>query len=128
MTAQPVRRPSGFTLLELIVVIAIIGTLSAIVTMKMVDVPDRARVTAATAEMDCIVRAAKMERIETGRWPESIRELVELDRLEEYPKDPWGGEYLYELDDGVVVTCYGADGEVGGSGYDADLVRPEREV
>ncbi len=129
---------AGFTLLELIVVITIIGIIASMVVVRTSGFVGKSRVTTATADIEAILRVAEAIYTESGRYPESIEDMIDAKdpegrsysaTLDEYPKDPWGNEYVYEiLDDGPVVTCYGADGEPGGEKDNADIIRPDREA
>ena len=86
--------------------------------------------------MDTILRAADIFHTTTGRYPGSVREMVDakdkdgqpINSLERFPLDPWGREYRYEILDGSPrVTCLGKDGVEGGEGEDEDHVRPDPE-
>jgi general secretion pathway protein G len=131
------QRGGGFTLLELIVVITIIGILSSIVVMSTRGAGPKARKTKAMADMRSIHSVAVALYNESGRWPESIEEMVNaksedglpaIASLEKFPTDPWGNEYVYEVVDGqAVVRCLGNDGAEGGEGEAADLQIPEQE-
>ena len=129
------RKRGGFTLLELIVVITIIGILASVVVVKTSGFAPRARRTAVNADMASIIKVAETIYTETGRYPETIDDMINPTdanglplsaSLEEYPKDPWGGEYIYELiDGGPSVTCLGADNELGGEGENEDIIKPD---
>jgi len=127
----------GFTLLELIVVITIIGLLGTLVVTKVVPVLFKANRTKIEADLRTIVEAAKQYWATTGSYPETLEELVnpqdgesgqELPGLEEYPKDPWGNEYLYELrDNKPYAISLGKDQQQGGEGDDEDIEHPKTE-
>lgn len=130
----------GFTLIEIMVVIAIIGILATLVVPKIMGRPDEARVTAAKHDLSTISQALKLYRLDIGRYPtteQGLKALVErptsepvpqnwkvggyLDRL---PNDPWGNPYQYtnpgtkgEID----LYSFGADGKPGGAALDADI-------
>jgi len=128
----PEKVTRGFTLIELIVVITIIGLLASIVATSMPGVIARARGARRNADMKAILNTAKVIYTMTGRYPESIEEMVghEIENGDEigidgYPRDPWNNEYLYSIDDGKPrVVCLGRDGAEGGEGEDADRVLP----
>lgn len=133
-TKAPNRR--GFTLLELIVVITIIGILGTVVVTKMIGHTDTARQTKIRYDLKEIVKAAELIRITTSDWPESIEAMVNATHpetgepiagsLKKQPKDPWGNPYEYELiGDQVVVRCLGKDGAPGGEGENRDVQEPE---
>jgi len=128
----------GFTLLELIVVITIIGILSSIVVVATRGAPAKARHTAAVAAMDNILKVAEILYTTTGKYPETIEEMVNAKdengqpaaaSLEKFPKDPWMHEFIYSVEGGVPqVKCLGRDGAEGGDGEDADITRPETDA
>ncbi len=128
-------RRAGFTLLELIVVITIIGILSTIVVVSTRNLPARGRRTQIESELRNILTVAQAIYTDTGKWPESIEEMVNpqsqdgkppIASLEKFPKDPWGNEYRYEILDGQArVTCLGNDNAEGGEGEAEDVIRPE---
>jgi len=86
------------------------------------------------ADLRCILTVAQAISTDTGRWPESIEEMVDaktadgkpaIASLEKLPKDPWFHEYKYEIIDGSArVTCLGKDGVPGGEGEAIDVVIP----
>ena len=126
----------GFTLLELIVVITIIGLLGTLVVTKVAPILFRANKTKIISDQKTIYNTAKIIYTTSGGWPESIDEMVnpvdedgnELEGLEEMPKDPWGNEYEYELRDGKpVIICLGRDANTGGEGDDQDYEYPETD-
>jgi general secretion pathway protein G len=129
----------GFTLIEVLVVVAILGILAAIVVPRIMDRPDEAKRVAAKADVGAIVQALKLYRLDNGTYPttdQGLGALVQkpttnpvptnwskpyLDRL---PKDPWGSDYQY-LSPGVKgeidVFSLGADRARGGEGNAADI-------
>ncbi|QBC42168.1 type II secretion system major pseudopilin GspG [Iodobacter fluviatilis] len=131
---------SGFTLIEILVVITILAILGALVVPKIMNRPNEARVVAAKQDIRSIVQALKLYKLDNGRYPsteQGLKALVEKPNaaplpnnwktggyLEKLPKDPWGGDYLF-LSPGIKgeidVMSYGADGEQGGEGTDADI-------
>lgn len=142
-TPAPVSRQhgeAGFTLIEIMVVIAIIGILATLIVPKIMGRPDEARVTAAKHDVATIVQSLKLYRLDIGRYPtteQGIRALVEKPTLEpipqnwkaggyldSLPKDPWGNPYQYTnpgIHGEIDVYTYGADGKSGGTGTDADV-------
>ena len=123
----------GFTLLELIIVITVIGILGTMVVVKVSSVPPLARAEKVKRDLRSIVDVATMNETMTGEWPATIDDLrnprgangEKLPSLDGESKDPWGREYLYELgEDGPVVRCLGKDGREGGEGEDADMAYP----
>ena len=134
------RTHSGFTLIEVLVVVAILAILAAIVVPRIMDRPDEARRVAAHADIGAIVQALKLYRLDNGFYPSTDQGLAALVQrpgtppvpnnwkqggyLERLPKDPWGGDYQY-LNPGVHgeidVFSLGADRAAGGEGSGADI-------
>ncbi len=122
----------GFTLLEIMVVLVIIGVLAAMVAPRFIERADEAKVDSTKAQMQTIGQAMKLYRLQHGSYPsssEGINALVSADKsgkryLDSLPKDAWGNPFVY-LSPGVHgdfdILSYGADGKQGGSGFDADL-------
>ena len=134
------RSQRGFTLIEIMVVIAILGILAALIVPKIMSRPDEARRVAAKADIGSIMQSLNLYRLDNGRYPtqeQGLRALVEKPTTEPVPNtwkgggymdrvpvDPWGKEYQY-LNPGVHgevdVFSYGADSKPGGEGNDADI-------
>jgi general secretion pathway protein G len=128
----------GFTLIELMVVLVIIGILAALIVPNVLDRADDARVTAAKTDINNIVQALKLYRLDNQRYPSSEQGLQALSvkptigaiptnwkpYLEKLPNDPWGRPYQY-LNPGIKgeidVMSFGADGQAGGEGKNADV-------
>ena len=128
---------AGFTLIEIMVVVVILGILAALVVPRVMSRPDEARMVAARQDIKTLVQALKLYKLDNYKYPtmeQGLRALVQkpesgADNWKSYldyiPKDPWGNEYQY-LNPGthgieVEVFCFGADGRQGGEGVEADI-------
>lgn len=126
---------SGFTLIEIMVVVLILGLLAALVVPKIVGRTDEARVTKAKADIKAIESALNLFKIDNGFYPTSAEGLAALVQapprakrwnpdgyLDKVPVDPWSAEYIYQSDGRqIIVASMGADGVEGGDGYNADI-------
>jgi general secretion pathway protein G len=128
----------GFTLIELMVVLVIIGVLAALIVPNVLDRADEARTTAARTDVNNLMQALKLYRLDNQRFPTTEQGLQALiakpstepvpsnwkPYLEKLPNDPWGRPYQY-LNPGVKgevdVMSFGADGQAGGEGKNADV-------
>jgi general secretion pathway protein G len=133
-------RAQGFTLIELMVVILIIGVLAALVVPKVMSRQEEARMTAAKSDIATISQALNLYKLDNQRYPTTEQGLLALVKkptiapvptnwksegyLDRVPKDPWGTPYQY-LQPGVHgaidVFSFGADRASGGEGNDADI-------
>lgn len=134
------RTQRGFTLLEVMVVVVILGILAALVVPKIISRPDEARIIAAKQDIATLVQALKLYRLDNRRYPTTEQGLQALvsrpatspvpanwkagGYLERLPRDPWGNPYQY-LNPGVHaeidIYSFGADGAPGGDAHDADI-------
>jgi len=137
----------GFTLLEILIVVTILGILASLVTVRIMDRPGEARIMKATLDIETLESALKLFRMDNAFYPsteQGLRALVERPSVgrvpqkwrdggylekERLPKDPWGNEYLF-LSPGLHnrdfdLWSYGADGEEGGEGEDRDITNWE---
>ena len=132
----------GFTLIEIMVVITILGILAALIVPRVVGRTDDARIAAAKQDIASIQQALKLYRLDNGSYPtteQGLRSLLAKPTIEpippnwkqggylersNVPKDPWGNEYKF-LNPGlrgeIDVFSYGRDGAAGGEGVDADI-------
>ena len=132
------RIQKGFTLLELMIVVVIIGVLGALIVPNFMSRPDEARVTAAKTDIASVMQALKLYKLDNHRYPTADQGLAALvsrpssgpapanwkPYMDKLPSDPWGGAYQY-LNPGIQgevdVLSFGADGKSGGDGFDADI-------
>lgn len=135
------RRQRGFTLIEIMVVIAILGILAALIVPKIMSRPDEARRVAAKQDIGSIMQALKLYRLDNGRYPtqeQGLQALIAKPSTDPVPNnwkdggyvekrslnDPWGHPYEYlnpGVHDEIDLFSYGADGKAGGEGNDADV-------
>ncbi len=136
--AGRLRRAAGFTLIELMVVLVIIGVLAALIVPNVLNRTDDARATAARTDVHNLMQALKLYKLDNQRFPTAEQGLLALVQrpatapaptnwkpyLEKLPNDPWGRPYQY-LNPGIQgevdVMSFGADGASGGEGKNADI-------
>ena len=136
----PLQRAAqaGFTLIELMVVLVIIGVLAALIVPNVLDRAEDARATAAKTDVNNLMQALKLYKLDNQRYPTAEQGLQALINkpssppvptnwkpyLEKLPNDPWGNAYQY-VNPGVKgeidVYSLGADGQPGGDGKNADI-------
>lgn len=121
------RAQAGFTLVELMVVIAIIAILATLVGFKVINALDDASVAQAKSQIRTFKTALIAYRVKANHFPstsDGLEALIAMDLLESksVPKDPWGNPYVYSCEGREFrIISYGADGKQGGTGYDADI-------
>ena len=132
----------GFTLIELMVVIVILGILAGLIIPRIMGRPEEARRIKARIQMESIETALKLYKLDSGSYPtteQGLQSLIEAPSVGELPKawreggylekgklpkDPWGNDYVYlcpGLQGEVDLSSYGADGEPGGEGKNKDI-------
>jgi len=133
---------SGFTLIELMVVIVILGILAGLIIPRIMGRPEEARQMKARVQIESIETSLRLYKLDNGSYPsteQGLQALVELPTVGQLPKawreggylekgqvpkDPWGNAYVY-LSPGVHgeydLSSYGADGQPGGEGKDKDI-------
>ncbi|MFO8009161.1 MAG: type II secretion system major pseudopilin GspG [Candidatus Brocadiia bacterium] len=133
------NRAAGFTLVELMIVIVIVGILATLIMPRVLDRPEQARRVKAKAQISSFTNALGMYKADTGQFPttaQGLEALVSNPGVEGWqeggylqhgklPKDPWGNDYVY-MSPGTHSTdydivSYGRDGEPGGTDFDADI-------
>ncbi|HJU99660.1 MAG TPA: type II secretion system major pseudopilin GspG [Burkholderiaceae bacterium] len=136
----PRRAARGFTLIEIMVVVVIMGVLAALVVPKLLSRTGESKIAAAKVDIATVMQALKLYKLDNQRYPTTEQGLQALiakptsgpaangwksgGYVDKLPKDPWGNSYQY-LSPGVKgevdVFSYGADGQPGGTGVDADI-------
>jgi len=122
------RGEDGFTLVELMVVIVIIGLLATIVVINVMPAADRAAVTKARADIATLEQGIDLYHLNNRRYPtseEGLQALVAQNLVRRLPNDPWNNPYRYSAPgrDGrpYTIATFGADGREGGTGENEDL-------
>jgi general secretion pathway protein G len=132
------RRLGGFTLIELMVVLVIIGVLGALIVPSVLDRLGQSRVTAARTDVASLMGQLKLYKLDNGQFPTSEQGLQALATkptagptppnwkpyVDKLPADPWGHPYQYAnpgLKGEIDVYSFGADGVIGGEGDNADI-------
>ena len=135
---KSIQRAAGFTLIELMVVLAIIGVLAALIVPNVIGRADDARQTAARTDVGNLMQALKLYKLDNLRYPSAEQGLQALiakpssepvppnwkPYLDKLPNDPWGRPYQYMvpgIKGEVDVLSFGADGKSGGEGPHADI-------
>jgi len=133
------RRQAGITLIEMLVVLTIIALFAALVVPRMLKQGDKARITAARAQIEEFMTALGAYKLDTGLYPTTEQGLQALRERpqgveqwngpylpKEIPNDPWGHPFVYKYPgdhgDEPDLICYGADGQPGGTDINADIV------
>lgn len=143
---SPLTHQRGFTLIEVMVVVVILGILAGIVVPKLLDRPEEARRTKAILQIKSIEEALALYKLDNGFFPTTNQGLVSLvtkpesgripikyregGYMKKIPVDPWNGDYIFlspGLHSNYDLLSYGADGEPGGEGKDADVQNWEIE-
>ena len=127
------RRNLGFTLLELLVVIVIIGLLAGYVAPRYFSQVGKSETQVARAQIDALEKALDQYRLDNRRYPTSEEGLAAIQPYlkRAVPNDPWGRPYVYRAPGQRAefeVFSYGRDGKAGGSGEDADVGAATQEV
>jgi general secretion pathway protein G len=131
---------AGFTLIEIMIVILIMGIMASLIAPKIMGRPDEARIIASKQDIGSILQALKLYKLDNQRLPSTEQGLQALvtkptsipvpsnwkseGYLDKLPKDPWGNPYQYlspGLHGDIDVFSFGADGSIGGEGNDADI-------
>lgn len=139
-TSSRLRNQKGFTLIEILVVVVILGILAGIVVPRLLGEPEKARRTKAQIQIRSFEEALASFKLDNGFFPsteQGLQALVEKPRtgkipshyrdkgyIKKIPNDPWGSQYIYlspGIHDDYDIISYGPDGASGGDGDDADI-------
>ncbi|MCZ6711741.1 MAG: type II secretion system major pseudopilin GspG [Gammaproteobacteria bacterium] len=129
---------TGFTLIEILVVVVIIGILGAVIVPNLLGRPDQARITAAQSDIRSLANALDIYRLDNFQYPSTDQGLEALASkpagfpepkgynpdgyIRKLPTDPWGSPYVYErTTEGFSLFSVGGDGAEGGEGLNADI-------
>ena len=127
------KKEKGFTLIEMLIVIIIIGLLASLVAPRLFTKVDKARIKTAKAQIELLSTAIDSYRLDLGKFPTTLEALRQSDDPKwegpylpkNIPLDPWDGPYVYKCpgEHGPYdIMSYGADGKPGGTGNDRDIV------
>jgi general secretion pathway protein G len=140
--AKPVSNKQGFTLIEIMVVVVILGILAGLIVPRIMDKPEEAKRTKAAVQIQSLEQALKFYKLDNGKYPtteQGLQALVEAPSAGQLakkwrsagylekgrvPKDPWDNEFIYiapGLHSDFDLMSYGIDGQPGGEGDDADI-------
>ena len=136
------KKQSGFTLIEIMVVVVIIGILASVVVPRIMDNPDKARTAKAKNDIRALESAMDLYRLDNFAYPSTDEGLDALitspssspanwkqgGYIKKLNNDPWGNDYLYDNEGGnVVIYTYGADGSEGGEGPSKDISSADKD-
>lgn len=140
--SKHIKKQSGFTLIEIMVVVVIIGILASVVVPRIMDNPDKARTAKAKNDIRALESAMDLYRLDNFTYPSTDEGLDALisspssspanwkqgGYIKKLNNDPWGNDYLYDNDGGnIVVYTYGADGSEGGEGPNKDISSNDKD-
>ncbi len=129
---KSIKQARGFTIIELLIVMAILGMLAVMVAPNLFNQADGARRDAALSQISSLTSALDAYRLDVGQYPDELEGLIENDSGRstwngpylrgDVPVDPWGNAYVYESSGrDFSLISYGADGAPGGEDNDADI-------
>lgn len=120
------KKQAGFTLIEIMVVVVILGVLAALVVPSIMDRPEHARQVRAKQDVRTLVNAINLYRLDNFDYPSDLSQLVSGNYLDKVPKDPWNNDYQYRNPGSnntskFDIYSYGKDGREGGNEFDKDI-------
>jgi len=127
------KKQKGFTLIELMIVLVILGLLASLVAPEMFSKVSSTKIKTAKAQMQMFQTALDTYRLDVGKYPSQLNELVQSTARgwdgpylpKSVPQDPWGFAYDYKLSQnglGFDIKSFGADGQPGGDGENSDVI------
>lgn len=136
LTTQSLRNSRGMTLMEILIVLAIIGTLMAFLIPQVTSRLDKAKVSQSKIAIGQVINALNLYYTDCGKYPSSLEGLAKADPecsnwgpepyMKNTPKDAWNREFQYSLDGNqYTIKSLGADGREGGDGYGKDLTQDD---
>lgn len=132
---QNLKSKKGFTLVEIMIVLAILGSIFALLAGRFAGARDRARVKEAKIQMGQIANGLSQYNLDCNKYPQTLDGLKKQDDCKNWSQfyegklaDPWGNAYVYEINGSdYVLKSLGKDKKEGGSGFDKDIVWGEEE-
>lgn len=132
---QNLKSQKGFTLVEIMIVLAILGSIFALLAGRFAGARDRAKVKEAKIQMGQIANGLSQYNLDCNKYPQTLEGLKKQDDCKNWSQfyegkmaDPWGNPYVYEINGSdYVLKSYGKDKKEGGSGFDKDIVWGEEE-
>jgi general secretion pathway protein G len=130
LTKRLVKQTKGMTLIEIMVVVAILGMMATIITVAYVRYLDQSKVDGTKIQMNNVEQALDAYKVQFGSYPtteQGLQELVNKKVMPSLPKDKWDRdfEYIRHNASSYLIKSYGADGTAGGEGFDTDLSEPQ---
>jgi general secretion pathway protein G len=127
MARSLARSRRGMTLIEIMVVIAILGMMATIITVAYIRYLDQSKVDGTNIQMHNVAQAMDAYKVQFGQYPtteQGIQELVNKKVMPSLPKDKWDRdfEYIRNKSDSYTIKSYGSDGAAGGENFDKDLI------
>ena len=137
-TTKVLRNSRGMTLMEILIVLAIIGTLMAVLIPQIAGKMDKAKIGETKIALGQMVNALNLYYTDCGKYPNSIEGLIKADAectnwgpepyLKKAPKDAWNRAFAYTIEGGkYTIKSLGKDGREGGEGYDKDISNEDIE-
>lgn len=134
---KSLKSEKGFTLVEIMIVLAILGSIFALLAGRFAGARDKAKIKEAHIQMGQIANALSQYNLDCGKYPQALEALKKADDCKNWGPtayhqgklvDPWNNPYVYELSGtDFTLKSYGKDGKENGSGFDKDIIWGEEE-